>query len=56
MGVNLVDYEQLKFPSIIEEYLFEEVDCDVPIKSSLVVEKAELYNVITSLGTDLNLD
>jgi len=34
MGVNLVaskvdtDYEELKFPNIVEKYLFEEEDCD----------------------------
>ena len=61
MGVNLAskvdtNYEQLEFPNIFEKYLFEEEDHDVPIKSCLVVEKDELYDVITSLETDFNLD
>ena len=29
---------------------------DVPIKSNLVVEKDELYDVITSLETDFSLE
>ena len=61
MGVNLAsklatDYEQLEFPNIFESYLFEEDECDEPIKSSHVVEKDELYDIITSLETDFNLD
>ena len=46
----------MEFPNIFEKYLFEEQEYDVPIKSSLVVEKDELYDVITSLETDFNLD
>ena len=61
MGVNLTnkvdtDLEQVEFPYIFEKYLFEEDHLDVPIKSSLVVERDELYDVITSLETDFNLD
>ena len=48
--------EQLEFPNICENYLFDGMDYDEPIKSSLVVEKDELYDVITSLETDFNLD
>ena len=58
MGDNLAskDSEQMEFPNIFENCLFEEVDHDMPIKSSLVVERDELYDVITSLETDFNLD
>ena len=61
MGVNSAskvdtDSEQMEFPSIFENSLFKEVDHDMPIKSSLVVERDELYDVITSLETDFNLD
>ena len=61
MGVNLASKvdthsEQLEFPNICENYLFDGMDYDEPIKSSLVVEKDELYDVITSLETDFNLD
>ena len=61
MGINLAhnvntDSDQLEFPNIFEKYLFEEEDFDEPIKSSLVVRKDELYDVITSLETDFNLD
>ena len=61
MGVNLAskvdtDSEQMEFPNIFENSLFEVVDHDMPIKSSLVVERDELYDVITSLETDFNLD
>ena len=61
MGVNLAskvdtDSEQTEFPNIFENSLFEVVDHDMPIKSSLVVERDELYDVITSLETDFNLD
>ena len=61
MGVNLAskvdtDLVQMEFPNIFENCLFEEVDHDMPIKSSLVVERDELYDVITSLETDFNLD
>ena len=61
LGVNLAskvdtDFEQLEFPNIFENYLFDVENYDVPIKSSLVVEKDELYDVITSLETDFNLD
>ena len=61
MGVNLASkvdtqFEQLEFPNIFEKYLFDDEESDVPIKSSLVVEKDELYDVITSLETDFNLD
>ena len=50
------DFGQLEFPNIFESYLFDEESYDVPIKSNLVVEKDELYEVITSLETDFNLD
>ena len=61
MGINLAskvdtDSEKMEFPNIFENSLFEEVDHDMPIKSSLVVERDELYDVITSLETDFNLD
>ena len=61
MGVNFAnkvdtDFGQLEFPNIFESYLFDEEDYDVPIKSNLVVEKDKLYDVITSLETDFNLD
>ena len=61
MGVNLAskvdtDLVQMEFPNIFENCLFEEVDHDMPIKSSLVVERDELYDVITSLETDFNLE
>ena len=47
---------QMEFPNIFESYLYDEEDCNVPIKSSLMTAKDELYDVITSLETDLNLD
>ena len=51
------DFGQLEFPNIFRAtYLFDEESYDVPIKSNLVVEKDELYEVITSLETDFNLD
>ena len=58
-GVNLpskvaIDFEQ--FPNIFERYLFDKDDCDKLIKSSHVVEKDELYDVITSLEINFNLD
>ena len=61
MGVNLAskvdtEFGQLEFPNIFEKYLFDDEESDVPIKSSLVIEKDELYDVITSLETDFNLD
>ena len=62
MGVNYAnkvatDLDQMEFPNIFESYLYgEDVDCDEPIKSSLVLEKDELYDVLTSLETDFNLD
>ena len=61
VGVNFAskvdtDFGQLEFPNIFESYLFDEADYDVPIKSNLVVEKDELYDIITSLETDFNLD
>ena len=61
MGINLAskvetDSEKMEFPKIFENSLFEEVDIDMPIKSSLVVERDELYDAITSLETDFNLD
>ena len=60
-GVNLpskvaTDFEQMEFPNIFESYLFDEDDCDELIKSSHVVEKDELYDVINSLETNFNLD
>ena len=61
MGVNFASKAatnpgQMEFPNIFESYLYDEEDCNVPIKSSLMIEKDELYGVITSLETDLNLD
>ena len=61
MGVNFAnkvatDLEQLEFPKIFESYLFDEEEYDVPIKSNLVVERDELYDAITCLETDFNLD
>ena len=61
MGVNLAskvdtEFEQLEFPNIFEKYLLDDEESDVPIKSNLVFEKDELYDVITSLETDFNLD
>ena len=61
MGINLAskvetDSEKMEFPKIFENSLFEEIDIDMPIKSSLVVERDELYDAITSLETDFNLD
>ena len=50
------DYEQMEFPNIFESYLFYEDDCDEPINSSHVVEKDKLYDVITSLENNFNLD
>ena len=58
-GVNMpskvaIDFEQ--FPNIFERYLFDKDDCDKLIKCSHVVEKDELYDVITSLEINFNLD
>jgi hypothetical protein len=61
MGVNFASKAdtgpgQMEFPNIFESYLYDEEDCNVPIKSGLVVEKDELYDMITSLETNFNLD
>ena len=50
------DSEQLEFTTIFEKHALEEEDSDVPVKSSQLAKKDELYDVITRLKTDLNLD
>ena len=50
------DSEQLDFTTIFEKHAHEEEDSDVPVKSSQLAKKDELYDVITRLKTDLNLD
>ena len=42
MGVNFAskaatDPGQMEFPNIFESYLYDEEDCNVPIKSSLMI-------------------
>ena len=50
------DSEQLDFTTIFEKHALEEEDSDVPVKSSQLAKRDELYDVITRLKTDLNLD
>ena len=50
------DSEQLEFTTIFEKHALEEEDSDVPVKSSQLAKKDELYDVITSLETDHNMD
>ena len=52
---------QVEFPHVYEPHLFDDEEddvkfLDVPIKSHLSFEKDELYDAITSLETDFNLD
>ena len=65
MGVNVntaskvdtdSDSEQLEFTTIFEKHTIEDEDSDVPVKFSELAKKDELYDVITSLETDFNLD
>ena len=63
MGVNTAskvdtdtDSEQLEFTTIFEKHTIEDEDSDVPVKFSELAKKDELYDVITSLETDFNLD
>ena len=61
MGVNTAskvdtDPEQLEFTTILDKRTIEDKDSDVPVKFSELPKKDELYDVITSLETDLNMD
>ena len=63
MGVNTAikvdtdtDSEQLEFTTFFEKHTIEDEDSDVPVKFSELAKKDELYDVITSLETDFNLD
>ena len=63
MGVNTAikvdtdtDSEQLEFTTIFGKHTIEDEDSDVPIKFSELAKKDELYDVITSLETDFNMD
>ena len=50
---DATDFDQMEVPHIFESYLYgEDDDCDEPSKSSLVLEKDELYDVLTSLALE----